>query len=314
MKFYLTIALMFISAIFFGQSYTSIITEAEVFYNNKEYEKSIEKYKEAFKINQQNANDLYNASCSSALNNNIDLAFDWLNLAVKNGWLNLNHLKSDTDLTSLHNTKEWDNVVNTIQLEIDKIEANYDKELQSSLLTIFNDDQVIRHQYIAAQKEFGNDSKQVDSLIKIMIYNDSVNLIKVTEILDKYGWVGADKVGGQASHALFLVIQHSDLETQQKYLPIMRKAVENKKISANSLALLEDRVAIGEGKRQIYGSQIGYDEITKKYYVLPLYDPDNIDTRRQSVGLGSFTEYLKKWDIIWNVEEYKKDLQKIEEN
>ncbi len=104
------------------------------------------------------------------------------------------------------------------QKEVDKKEANYDKPLQLKLLAIYEDDQPIRQQYISAQKEFGYQSRQVDSLGKVMMYRDSINLIKVTEILDKYGWVGTDKVGETANQTLFLVIQHSDLKTQQKYL------------------------------------------------------------------------------------------------
>lgn len=72
---------------------------------------------------------------------------------------------------------------------------------------------------MTALKEFGNQSKQADSIAKIMGYKDSINLIKVKDILDKRGWVGPNKVGAQANMTLFLVIQHSDLETQQKYLP-----------------------------------------------------------------------------------------------
>ena len=93
----------------------------------------------------------------------------------------------------------------------------------------------------------------------------------------------------------------------------MREAVKNKNASGSALALLEDRVALGEGKRQIYGSQIGYDNVTNKSYVLPLDDPDNVDKRRAEVGLGLLADYVKRWDIIWNVEEYKKQLPELEE-
>lgn len=297
----------------FGQTYKSIVAEADSFYNNKEYKKSVEKYKEAFKLEQKSGNDLYNAGCSASLLGNKKLAFKWLHLALKNGWSNVRHLQADTDLTFLHTDKKWDKLVSEMQSIVDKREANFDKPLQEKLIAIFEDDQQIRREYISAEKEFGRESKQVDSLGTIMMYKDSINLIKVTEILDKYGWVGADKVGGQANQTLFLVIQHSDLKTQQKYLPMMREAVQNKNASGSALALLEDRVALGEGRRQIYGSQIGYDSETKKSYVLPLEDPDNVDKRRAEVGLGLLADYVKRWDIIWNVEEYKKQLPDLEE-
>jgi hypothetical protein len=215
-------------------------------------------------------------------------------------------------LDALHNDKKWLPFVNEMQKIVDVKEANLDKPLQAELLAIYEDDQGIRRTFIKAQKDYGFQSKIVDSLGRIMMHKDSVNLIKVTKILDKHGWVGADKVGGQANQTLFLVIQHSDLPTQQKYLPMMREAVKNKNASSSALALLEDRVALGEGKKQIYGSQIGFDKETNTNYVLPLEDPDTVDQRRASVGLGLLADYVKNWNIVWNVEEYKKQLPELE--
>lgn len=291
-------------------NYKSIISEAEKLYSAKDYEKSTNKYQEAFKIEQKNPSDLYNGACSAALSGHAEIAFEWLNLSVKNGWDNKEHLKTDPDLNSLHESGKWNELIAYLQKEIDKREKGYDKPLQNKLLSIFKDDQSIRQQLIATQKEFGYKSKQVDSLGKIMSYHDSIDLIKVKEILDTYGWVGADKVGRQGNETLFLVIQHSDLETQKKYLPMMREAVKKKNASPSALALLEDRVALREGKMQIYGSQIGMDEQTGRMYVLPLEDPDNVDKRRSEVGLGPIADYVKNWDIIWNVEEYKKLISK----
>ncbi len=290
MKIFCITIFLCIYTLTFGQTYNSIITEADAFYNNKEYEKSVKKFKKAFKLEQKSAGDLYNAGCSASLNGDKKLAFKWLNLALQNGWSNVRHLKSDTDLTVLHKDKRWNKLVAEMQAIVDKREVNYDKPLQAKLLAIFDDDQQIRQQFIAAQKEFGYQSRQVDSLGKMMMFKDSINQIKVIEILDKHGWVGPDKVGGQANQTLFLVIQHADLATQQKYLPMMREAVKNKNANSNSLALLEDRVALREGRKQMYGSQIGYDDKTNKSYVLPLEDPDNVDKRRAEVGLGLLSD------------------------
>jgi len=92
----------------------------------------------------------------------------------------------------------------------------------------------------------------------------------------------------------------------------MREAVKHGKAQASNLALLEDRVALGQGKKQIYGSQIGRDPETQLYYVSPLEDPDNVDKRREAVGLQPLAEYVSRWQIKWDVEQYKKDLPKLE--
>lgn len=312
MKQILTIIMILCYVVVFGQDYKTIVAKADAHYNNKEYAQSVIKYKEAFKIEQKSGVDFYNAACSAALSSENKLAFKWLNLALKNKWINISHLKSDADLNTLHNSRKWDKIVAAMQKEVDKIEANYDKPLQAELLAINDEDQKYRRQIGEIEKKYGYQSKEMQDLWRIIHEKDSINLIKISAILDKNGWVGADKVGGQANQTLFLVIQHSDLTTQQKYLPMMREAVKNKKASGSSLALLEDRVALGEGKRQIFGSQIGRDTETGKYFVLPLEDPDNVDKKRAEVGLGLLADYVKRWQIEWNVEEYKRQLPEIE--
>ncbi len=144
-----------------------------------------------------------------------------------------------------------------------------------------------------------------DSLWDIIFHQDSINLLTVEKIIDKYGWLSSGEIGSFANSALFLVIQHSSsLTVQEKYLPIIRAAVRQRKCPPQSLALLEDRVSIRKGKRQIYGSQLKM--INGTLQVLPIEDPDNVDSRRAEVGLQPLAEYLKFWDLEWNLEEHKK--------
>lgn len=312
MKKTLTLPLLLFCAFAFGQDYRTLIITAHRLYKAMDYAESVKTYKDAFKIEQKSPADLYNAGCSAALAGDTTLAFQWLDLAFKNGYINIRHLKTDTDLTALHDSPQWEKLVSAMQRELDRIEANYDKPLQAELLQILEDDQKFRKQIGEIEKKYGFQSGEMQELWRKMAEMDSINLIKTKVILDKHGWVGAGKVGAQANQALFLVIQHSDLATQQKYLPLMREAVQHKNADASNLALLEDRVALREGKKQIYGSQIGRDNGTGTFYVSPLEDPDNVDKRRASVGLGPLSDYVKRWDIEWNVEEYKKQLPEIE--
>ncbi|MBF6607932.1 MAG: hypothetical protein ITG00_04245 [Flavobacterium sp.] len=192
-------------------------------------------------------------------------------------------------------------------------EAAFDKPLKEKLEAIYDRDQAIRREYIAAQKKLGFGHTIVDSLGTEMNKIDSVNHKEIVAILDTQGWVGSDKVGKKANQALFLVIQHADLETQKRYLPMMRDAVKAEKANPASLALLEDRIELREGRRQIYGSQIGRHPITNEHYVLPLRDPENVDERRAAVGLGPMSQYTENWNLKWDVEAYKKLLPEYEQ-
>ena len=164
---------------------------------------------------------------------------------------------------------------------------------------------------ISGQSKYGGKSKEMDDLWKIIKEKDSVNLIKVKAIIDKYGWLGPDVIGDEGNAALFLVIQHSDIVSQEKYLPVMRDAVNNGKAKATSLALLEDRVALRQGKNQIYGSQVVWDMKTNEYYLMPLEDPENVDKKRSLIGLPPLAVYLSNWQMKWDIQQYKKDLPKI---
>ncbi|WP_431609753.1 DUF6624 domain-containing protein [Chryseobacterium sp. 'Rf worker isolate 10'] len=295
-----------------AQEYSKLISEANKLYETKDYKMSTDLYDQAFKIESKNPSHLYNGACASSLAGNTKKAFKWLNLSIENGWTNLKHLNSDTDLENLHSKKEWGKTIERLEKKLELIEANYDKPLQTELLAILEEDQKYRKQMNETQKNFGSESKEMNDLWKIAMQKDSINLLKVKKILDEKGWVGKDKVGAQANSAIFLVIQHSDLETQKKYLPMMKEAVAKGNASSGSLALLIDRIEIREGRKQIYGSQIGINQNNKTYYVLPLIDPDNVDKRRTEVGLGPISDYVKNWSLIWDVEKYKRELPELE--
>ncbi len=190
-------------------------------------------------------------------------------------------------------------------------EKLYDS-IRQVLLRVDGDDQQYRNQIDAVRVKYGGDSKEMKSLFQNMAITDSANLITAEDIINKFGWLGAKKIGDQANTALFMVVQHNDLTTQEKYLPILRKAVEDGNAEPRHLALLEDRVAIKEGKLQIYGSQLSWNLKTNKYIIFPMIDPDKVDERRKAARLSSYADYLKGFDIIWNAQQYKKELPEIE--
>ncbi len=297
-------------------NYAQLIKVAEKQYDEKAFQSSAESYNAAFVSlgNKGYINDRYNAACSWALAHQTDSAFVQLFKIAKGGsYTNYNHLSTDSDLSSLYEDSRWEEVKKLVLANKEKKEANYDKPLVAKLDSIYEDDQSYRRQISDIDKEFGWESPEMKAHWKIIQAKDSVNLIKITQILDERGWLGADIIGGKGNATLFLVIQHADLSIQEKYLPMMREAVKEGNASARSLALLEDRVALRQGKRQLYGSQIGRDQETGKQYVLPLDDPMNVDKRRAEMGLGSLQDYVSRWNITWDPVAYLEMLPEIEE-
>ena len=162
-------------------------------------------------------------------------------------------------------------------------------------------------------KIYGAESKEVQTQQAIYEKNHIVNERKVKAILDKYGWPTKEMIGVQGNWTICNVIQHSDNEIRIKYLPMMRKAVKEKKLEPRFLVRAEDRIATEKEELQIYGGQMKYYPETKSFNVWPVYDPVNIDKRRAEIGLEPIAEFLKnRFDFEWNLEEQIKRSEEFE--
>lgn len=179
--------------------------------------------------------------------------------------------------------------------------------LAKKLDSIYDEDQRYRRQMDEVAKKYGWESKEMAELWRVAGKADAANLEQVTTILEKYGWLGPETIGEKGNSALFLVIQHADSKTQSRYLPVMQAAYKKGHAKGSQLALLIDRVALSNGQKQVYGSQVMQDPKTNKYKLSALEDPDHVDERRAKMGLGPIADYLKQWDIVWDVEAFKKN-------
>lgn len=112
----------------------------------------------------------------------------------------------------------------------DALEKEMNPEVYSlvkELKQMRNEDQGIRLLLIDASKRYGDRDKRTVEIRQMMKRIDSKNALRVQQIIDLYGWLGSDELGEEANETLFLCIQHADdLIIQTKYLPILKKAME----------------------------------------------------------------------------------------
>jgi hypothetical protein len=297
-------------------AYTKKTQEAYKLYLAKDYLNAANTYKDAFDELDRKAypQHRYSAACAYARANMPDSSFYHLfRLANASSFANYDYLIVDSSYFNLHKDPRWEEVTALVKANKEENEKDLDKPLIKQLDRIYFSDQTYRKQLDSIEEKHGANSPEIKAHWKVIQENDSLNLIQVENTLDTRGWLGRDVIGYRGNSTLFLVIQHSNTETQVKYLPMMKEAVKNGNASASSLALLEDRVALAQGKRQIYGSQIGRDKKTNAYYVSPLIDPENVDKRRAEVGLPHISEYVKNWKMTWDLEKHKAHTKKIEE-
>lgn len=115
----------------------------------------------------------------------------------------------------------------------------------------------------------------------------------LNEIIDTIGYPTTDKVGKEASEATWLLIQHAieQPDFMKKCLKLLHVAVSENKVNSKYLAYLTDRVAVFEGKPQLYGTQFDWDENGK---LSPNHFDDlaKVNQRRKSIGFNSLEEQI----------------------
>ena len=160
--------------------------------------------------------------------------------------------------------------------------------LRQELLKRVEQDQAIRNELIS------HGVKNPDQVILARMQAiDAANTERMRAIVNQYGWPGPSLVGPDGSEAAFMLVQHADLAFQQKMLPLVEKAYRSGGLSGQDYALLLDRVRVGEGKPQVYGTQAKrFEEWNGQEPALqPIEDEANVDKRRAEVGLPPLAEY-----------------------
>ena len=291
--------LIFVSSIVKGQqhitndsTYIKNVMSADLFRKSGMYDSCIYSYEKAFTISRKSFLSLYrSAKCYSEVSKNenalinIKLALEldpnyvckWLLEDYKSFWK-----KREVDLEKI--ISYCDSSINYCE----------DKLLRDTLLSIFGLDQLYRN--------FPNDDTillefQQDSLWKLQVIIDSINTIKIEQIIAHYGHPTIKMVGKEAVQAPFFVIQHANLSKMEKYLPLFKNAAQNGDLPWSIVVMMIDRVLIQKGEKQLYGTQVRSVANMNHFEFLPIVDEKNIDNRRREVGLGLIEDYAKQFGI-----------------
>jgi len=131
---------------------------------------------------------------------------------------------------------------------------------------------------------------------------DLKNTEYVVNLLEQCGMPTKSELPMEQISTIWLVIQHSLLKYQKKYIPIFKEAAQNGDLSHGKVAMMEDRILLREEKPQIYGTQIrGNKKDGPSLY--DVINPEYLNQRRKQVGLNPIEDYLLNWDIVFEVEQ-----------
>lgn len=115
---------------------------------------------------------------------------------------------------------------------------------------------------------------------------DVENQRQLKAMLPARGWFLKSEVGAEAIAAAWLIVQHatnSDMELVRGVLASMKSLLPTGEIEKADYAMLADRVAVVDGVRQTYGTQMICNEY--KWVLYPVEDEAGVDARRKEMGI-----------------------------
>lgn len=207
------------------------------------------------------------------------------------------------DLQNETNTTSQKDEIKVLKAELDQI-YNSDHALRKLFTPDITEDKrkEILTEFGYTQEEFNEQGWE------IVERQDSLNLLRVEEIIAKHGYPGKSLVGEPTNKSAYYVIQHSD--KIEKYFPLIEEAGESSEIPKRLVAMMHDRLLVGQGKEQIYGTQINGKMVLNKetgkeewfQFLWPLANPDKVNELRKEVGLTeSIEEYVTSMGLEYKL-------------
>jgi len=133
---------------------------------------------------------------------------------------------------------------------------------------------------------------------------DTNNTSDLKELIKIYTWFMISEFGQRADQNAWLLVQHADMDYafQKSVLTILSGLWQKGETNPTNYAYLFDRVAASfndptQTTLQRYGTQ-GECTGPGTWEPLPMEDPERIDDRRATVGLGTEADYIKLFKDI----------------
>ncbi len=113
------------------------------------------------------------------------------------------------------------------------------------------------------------------------------------------GWFTISATGEPASRAAWLMAQHADRDRdfQPLVLALIEPLVETGEVAKGNYAYLWDRVAVGEDRPQLYGSQ-GMCTAPGRWEPNTLEDPARVEALREWADIGPLSDYQARMHTV----------------
>jgi len=261
------------------EDYYQLVYEAEKAYYLEDYQKVFDKMSDATSscelINQPMIYEMEKYAESAAIIGKEKKALELIHKLILNGYT-IDQIEENEAFSSIVKTKDWDKIEN----EYSDLRENYlnsiNLELREQISEMQNADQY--HRQLLSNKGINR-----DSIWLIINKTDSINDIKLKQIIEDYGYPDQRLIGGynidQRQIDPGILLFHFD--DYDYYTKNLKKLINKGEAPPASLGNFVDSYQrrVQEQKKYIYGiyDNVGPDQII---------DYDNLDKRRKSIGLA----------------------------
>jgi hypothetical protein len=189
---------------------------------------------------------------------------------------NVNYLRivHSSIFEKLKTTVGWQNFMTNFYNHYPNCYADmgYNPKLCRLLDTIYLTDQLVRAKFDPSHQE-----KTISTLRAIDAYN--------LPIIDSLLNTSADKELPKHCYlTFFIIIQHSNIDLMEKYLPKFKSYADEGKILKSLLAMMIDRISDEKFGYQLYGTQSEVDA-NGNFKLIKVDSPQNLNNRRKEMGL-----------------------------
>lgn len=273
---------------------TSTCLRADSLLSEYKYSEALQEYLGANNgdIRRMKSNDAMNAAIAAAQCDNDSLAVVLVSQALDYDSEFFDERISVTELLQdCRLLPQWDSLQNENERRLANADIGYDIPLRNILLDIYHSDQNPRGHLITISKSDPQNKEAITRYWNEMQHNDSINLARTVELLDKHGWIPESKVG-TANQALFFVIQHATPEIIDKYITLFEAAVKDNEIPKALFAKMYDRQLLYAGKPQKYGTQrVRQSPDSKDLILWQIEDPAHVNALRKEMDLPPLENY-----------------------
>ncbi|NQU84083.1 MAG: hypothetical protein HQ536_05230, partial [Parcubacteria group bacterium] len=168
------------------------------------------------------------------------------------------------------------------------------KKLASQIKQMFDIDQDVRMQvmsnkslnvplsdFCSEEKNTSTKTKLGFSMANFLVYSiDAIHNEKLRRIIKDYGFPNTKLLGKDGLFSFWLLIQHQDED-----IKLQEDCLKNCDFEPKEKAYLTDRILVGLGKKQIYGTQFFRNKKTGKMQMRPAKDAEKVNSLRRHVGI-----------------------------